>query len=435
MYQSGQTIFDLTSAGVDQRQRPSKNGDARPVGELASGILVEDIAYGFDREMSTILNQLSAAMAELPAGGAAREHIVAAMQAAERAGHLNRQLLAHTGKEGADARPLDLNALIREKVQLLAIDRAPNLTLRLELARSLPTVEGDSEQVQRAIGNLLINAAEAIGTDSGIITVVTSTTTVTGAAAMSNKEAVTDGAAVEDDEEETPPTGELLPAPGDYVTVRISDDGCGMEEETRARMFAPFFSTKGVGRGLGMTAVLGAVRSHGGSIEVTGRPGRGTAVTLFFPVAGDVPETECLTSQPATESSENGTGRPCVLVIDDELDVREAVTDILDIKGLHVLAAADGKSGLHLYREHQDEVDLVLLDLSMPKMGGEETCRRLRELDPGVSVLITSGYDKGGTEAPLARLQPDGFLPKPYDMARLVNAVFELLEKRAAGTA
>ena len=133
-----------------------------------------------------------------------------------------------------------------------------------------------------------------------------------------------------------------------------------------------------------------------------------------------------------TTAGDEENGRRCVLVIDDELDVREAVTDILVIKGLDVLAAADGKTGLELYGEHGESVDLVLLDLSMPKMGGEETCRRLREMDPDVRVLVTSGYDKGKTGGPLERLRPDGFLPKPYDMQTLVDAVFELLEEQAS---
>ncbi len=424
MYQSGQKTLDVVRAsnGAGRqkkagagRERPAKNGNGP-----ATGIPTDAMAYGFNRELSTILNRLALAMAELPAGNGAREHIVAAMQAAERAGELNRQLLDHAGREGPEARPLDLNGLIRESVRLLEIDHSPNLTVRLELADALPAVEGDSEQVQQAIGNLLKNAVEAIGRDSGRITVVTGTTVVSGTTTATM---VAGGEASED---------EGL-APGRYVTLQVDDDGCGMDEETRARMFAPFFSTKGVGHGLGLAAVLGVVRSHGGGIEVTSRPGEGTTVTVFFPVAGDLPDTEQPPEKVATAAG-NGDGGRCVLVIDDELDVREAVTDILAIKGLDVLTAADGKSGLHLYREHGEEVALVLLDLSMPKMGGEETCRRLREIDPGVRVLVTSGYDKGETNVPLARLEPDGFLPKPYDMQTLVDAVFGLLEEGERGS-
>lgn len=425
MYQSGQKMLDVVrdSSGTDRRkkagagpERPAKNGNGP-----ATGILADAMAYGFNRELSTILSRLASAMAELPAGLGAREHIVAAMQAAERAGELNRQLLDHAGRERTDAQPLDLNGLIREKVQLLEIDRAPNLTVRLELADALPTVAGDSKQVQQAIGNLLTNAVEAIGRDSGRITVVSNTTVVSNSTSVTGTTTATTVGGGEACEDEG-----LIP--GRYVTLQVGDDGCGMDEETQARMFAPFFSTKGVGRGLGLAAVLGVVRSHGGGIEVTSRPGEGTTVTVFFPVAGDLPDAAQPPEKPAT-ASESGDGGRCVLVIDDELDVREAVTDILVIKGLDVLTAADGKSGLDLYREHREEVALVLLDLSMPKMGGEETCRRLREIDPGVRVLVTSGYDKGKTGAPLSRLEPDGFLPKPYDMQTLVDAVFGLLEE------
>lgn len=328
-----------------------------------------------------------------------------------------------------------LNALIREKVQLLEIDRAPNLTLRLQLAASLPAVEGDPEQIQQAIGNLLTNAAEGIGSKPGRITVVTGTRTVTGTTTPMSMTAGRGRASAEVVVVQEPPPADHVPAPGRYVTLEVRDDGCGMDEETQERMFAPFFSTKGVGRGLGMTAVLGAVRSHGGGIEVTSRPGHGTTVTLFFPAAGDWPDADPSPARGATRAGNNGAGRRCVLVIDDELDVRDAVTDILAVKGLDVLTAADGKRGLQLYRENRGKVDLVLLDLSMPKMGGKQTCRRLRELDPDVSVLITSGYERGDSDARLARVQADGFLPKPFDMEGLVGAVFDLLEDRASAGA
>ena len=417
MYQNRRKITNFAPADRDESQRMTGTGGERPSADAnvpATGVLSGAIAHGFDRELSTILNQLSAAMAELPSCVAAREHIVAALQAAERAGHLNRQLLANVGRERVDARPMDLNALIGEKVKFLDLDEAPNLTLRLELARSLPRVEGDPEQVQRAIGHLLTNAAEAIGTNLGTITVSTGTTIVNAKDAASQLDA-----------------GQPL-APGRYVTLEVSDDGCGMDDETRERISAPLFSTKGVGRGLGMTSVLGAVRGHGGGVEVASRPGHGTTVTLFFPITGERAAVDLSPSEPGEEAADNGDGRHCVLVIDDELDVREAVTDILAIEGLEVLTAAGGKDGLQLYRESAHSVDVVLLDLSMPKMGGAEVCRRLRELDPEVRVLMTSGYDRSQADRSAAQLQADGFLPKPYDMQTLVEAVFDLLDEEGS---
>lgn len=171
------------------------------------------------------------------------------------------------------------------------------------------------------------------------------------------------------------------------------------------------------GRDQIMSAIRAAQRAEALNRQLLARAGRRQEVEL--PVAHG-------------KAQSGGDGGSCVLVIDDELDVREAVTDILEIKGLHVLAAADGKVGLELYREYSADVDLVLLDLSMPKMGGEETCRRLREMDPDVRVLVTSGYDKGKANGSLERLRPDGFLPKPYDMETLVDAVFEIIGEGAA---
>lgn len=413
------------------KRRSQRNGTPASGVEVRS-VLAGTIAYGLDEELSTIVRALAAAMAELPASAAARERIVAAMRAAERAGQLNRQLLAQAGRGRVEARPLDLNGLVREKVALLEPDRAPNVTVRLELADGLPALEGDAEQVQRAIGNLLTNAVEAIGEGPGEITVVTGTTVVR--AAQGAQEAAHVAEAAQEAAQRAAHAGtqaaDLSPGPGRYVVLRVSDDGCGMDDEVRKRLFAPFFSTRGVGRGLGMTAVLGAVRSQGGGVDVESRPGQGTTVSLFFPFDGDFSDADLPAGRGETKGSDGGGY--CVLVIDDELDVREAVSDILTIKGMEVLAAADGKSGLQMYRKRQEDVDLVLLDLSMPKMGGEETCRRLREIDPGVRVLITSGYDQGGIDTPLKRLKPDGFLPKPYDMNKLVDAVFALLEERAA---
>ena len=414
MYQDRPKTTDFAPAASDESLRNWGGGSERPAnGENAPArrVLPNALAHGFDREMSTILRRLSAAMVELPTAGAAREHVVAALKAAERAGHLTRQLLVDVGRDGFERRPMDLNALVSEKVEFLDLDRAQNLTLRLELAGSLPAFAGDPEQVQHAVGHLLSNAAEAVGRNSGTITVTTGTTVVRA-----------------DNAAEQPESGQSL-APGRYVTLQVHDDGCGMDDATQARMFAPLFSTKGVGRGLGMTAVLGAVRGHRGGIDVASRPGGGTTVTLFFPVSGESPVVDLSRSRPETEASDKGPEHPCVLVIDDELDVREAVTDILAIKGLEVLTAADGKSGLQLYREHRERVAVVLLDLSMPKMGGDETCRRLRDLDPDVRVLMTSGYDEGKTDRSLAELEIDGFLAKPYDMQTLVEAVSELLEE------
>jgi CheY-like chemotaxis protein len=253
--------------------------------------------------------------------------------------------------------------------------------------------------------NLILNAAEAIGPRPGTVTIRTGFSDITPS-----------------DRHIWRHTGEPLPA-GRYVVLEVSDNGCGMDAETLPRIFDPFFTTKFTGRGLGLAAVLGIVRGHHGGLRVESTPGAGTTFQLAFPAAA---QQEPEPVQPAVAPSAASPARRAadvILLIDDEEAVREAVTDILEMTGVHVLAAADGQAGLALYRENRAAVRLVLLDLSMPGMSGEETFRQLRALDSEVRIILSSGYDEGEVSARFAGQGLTGFVQKPYDVARLTAAI------------
>ncbi len=369
------------------------------------GVLASGIAHDFNNLLVAILGQASVALKKLPPEESARTNIERAAKAAERAADLTRQLLAYSGQSQPEIHPLDLNTLIEENLHLFQVAVPKTICLSRDLDDSLPLIEADKSQIQQVIMNLITNAAEAIGNRPGKVIVTT------------NQEMMTtklDGLC--------PYTGELLP-PGQYVTLQVSDNGSGMNEATLAKIFDPFYTTKFTGRGLGLAAVLGIVRGHEGGVKVDSKPGQGTTFTFYFP-ASSLVKPHCQTTDNVRAA---GSTQGYILIIDDEPPILEAVRDILELDGLHALTAADGRTGIELYRKMRDNIHLVLLDLSMPEMSGEETLTQLQEIDPDVPVLLSSGYSETVAVHRIRSLGVLGFLQKPYDADKLLNAVHRYL--------
>jgi signal transduction histidine kinase/CheY-like chemotaxis protein len=374
------------------------------LGHLAGGI-----AHDFNNLLTAMLAQTSLALAKAPPPSPVRSHIEKAIKAAERATHLTRQLLAYSGRGHFEIRAFNLNKLIQDNLHLFKVALPKSINLETELADSLPPVEGDTSQVQQVIVNLIINAAEAIGENPGMVRVNTTTQEVS-----------------ESDEHVWQHTGEPL-LPGRYVVLEVQDDGRGMDEETLAKIFEPFFTTKFTGRGLGLAAVLGIVRGHKGGLTVESQEGKGSAFQLFFPTS----RSDVVASATIARPGKPAGSRPgVILVIDDEAPVREAVTDILELEGLKVITAADGRDGVALYRERQADISLVILDLSMPGLSGEETLLRLQQIKPDVPVLLSSGYSRREINKRLMNVEVAGFLQKPYNASRLLETVGQYLSKK-----
>jgi PAS domain S-box-containing protein len=372
------------------------------------GILAGGIAHDFNNLLVAMLGQTSLAQSQLPPGHQVQGYLEKAVVAAQKAATLTRQMLAYSGRGDFEIRPIHLNRLIEENIHLFEAAIPKNVQLAPELSADLPLIEGDPAQMQQVIMNLILNAVEAIGPESGRVVVRTY---------------LTDGE-LEEPFQERYAGSPALKDRG--VAVEVSDDGCGMERETVARIFDPFYSTKPTGQGLGLAAVLGIVKGHNGRIQVNSEPGEGTTFRLMFPVS-----ERSLPQEPEKVQRTNGQlhDRSLVLVIDDEEPVRMAVNDILALEGIDVIVAANGAQAVTQLRAHAGEVDLIILDLSMPGLSGQETLAQLRAIDPEVPVLLSSGYDKRDVRHRFNTDEVSGFLQKPYDGRTLVDTVLRYLER------
>ena len=410
---AGVVVFpDITERKREEERQHKLEAQVRHAQKLESlGVLAGGIAHDFNNLLMAILGNADLAMSDLPEDSPVRETLREIVNAARRAADLTRQMLAYSGKGTIVTGALSLNEVVREMGQMLDVSIAKRATLRQELADALPTIEADATQIRQVVMNLLTNASEAIEDPGGEVVVRTTT--------------------VDCDADRL--RGLLLAEDldvGPYVCLEVSDTGCGMDPETIGRIFDPFFTTKFAGRGLGMAAVQGIVRGHGGAIEVRSRPGQGTTFRLFFPVAagGDI-----LAARPDRgESRDEWRGSGTVLLVDDEETVRAVGRAMLERAGFDVLEAEDGRQALERFREAADGIACVLLDLTMPRMDGERCLRELRAIRPDVRIVLTSGYTEQEVRSRLAGERPAGFLQKPYQRAQLIGVVRRALEKGPA---
>jgi PAS domain S-box-containing protein len=366
------------------------------------GVLAGGIAHDFNNLLTTILGSADLALNEVSPLSPARLYLDDIDRVSRRAADLCRQMLAYSGKGRFVIQALSLNDLVGEMGQLLSVSISKKALLKHEFAASLPSVMADATQLRQVVMNLITNASEAIGDASGVITLRT------GALQCDHEYFV----GVVDDSEQH--------EPGLYAYLEVADTGAGMDADTLARIFDPFFSTKFAGRGLGLAAVLGIVRGHKGALKVESRLGYGTTFRVLLPADARAPEpVEVRTSTSNREFRAEGT----VLVADDDVTVRGLARHMLELAGLRVLAAADGREALALFREHQDEVRLVVLDMTMPHLDGEACFRALREIAPDVPVILTSGYSEQEVVARFEGTPLAGFVQKPYKIADLLGKV------------
>jgi CheY-like chemotaxis protein len=342
------------------------------------------------------------------------------IESSEAAANLTRQLLAYAGKGQFHLESLQLSDVLQETMQLLATAVPKDVGIELDLAPGLPRVRADRGQMQQVMMNLVLNAAEAMAEHGGAVTIRTAHCEI-GQGDDGSRWVAT-----------------AIPAPGSYVSLEVSDRGMGMPADTMARIFDPFFSTKATGRGLGLPAVLGVVRAQGGGLAVQSRPGYGTTFTVLFEADASLQVVEpCVPDEAELLVPErNVTRQPLILVIDDEAPVRDALSDVLDLAGYRVVTAADGRDGLLAFLDLCPKVDLVILDMLMPGMGGDETLRAIRQANPRVKVILSSGYDEAETVRRLAARQisevPTEFLQKPYGLPTVLAKVKQCLSPRAS---
>jgi PAS domain S-box-containing protein len=369
------------------------------------GLLAGGVAHDFNNLLTGVLGNANLARLHLPGGSAADPHLQAIETASLRAAELCRQMLAYAGKGRFVVEPVDLNALAEGLVPLLKISIGHRAELRLELGAGLPSVMADATQLRQIVMNFVLNAADATSGRPGPITIASGI--VHAHARMLARCAA--GADC---------------FPGDYVFIEVRDHGIGMTPEVRAKIFDPFFTTKFAGRGLGLAAALGIIRSHQGALLVESEPGVGSTFRVLLPPSSSTGSRPAANGAPPAVTWRHA-GR--ALVIDDEEPVRLVAAEMLASFGLSPSVAAGGEAGLAIFREDPAAIDVVVLDFLMPGMNGEQTLAALRAIRPDVRVLLVSGYAEGDF---LRRLGPEhgrlAFLAKPFTRESFANNLRDL---------
>jgi two-component system, cell cycle sensor histidine kinase and response regulator CckA len=361
------------------------------------GILAGGIAHDFNNILTTILGNASLTRLVLSETSPALDHIGQIEEASRRATDLCRQMLAYAGKGRFVLQRTSLNQLIEDTTQLLQVSISKKALLRFHLDRNLPPIVADSTQIRQVLMNLVINASDAIGERSGVISITTGM--------------------VRADRQYLDRAFQAPDIPtGDYVFMEVSDTGSGMSPEVQARIFEPFFTSKFTGRGLGLAAVSGIVHGHKGALKVYSEPGKGSSFKFLLPIAGreaDIVADSNRHSHPPLRAE--GT----ILVVDDEETVQSVASRMLESLGFRVLVASDGRHALSVYAEHKDAIVGVLMDLTMPRLDGEETFRELRRIEPQVRVLLMSGYNEQDAIARFVGKGLAGFIQKPFSIEDL----------------
>jgi CheY-like chemotaxis protein len=307
--------------------------------------------------------------------------------------------------------PLSVSQLVEEMGQLLEGAVSGKAALIYDLAEDLPAVEGDVSQLSQVVMNLITNAAEAVREGAGRITLRTGIV----------------------DAEKVDPShivGNFEPAAGSYVFFEVVDDGCGMEVETQSKIFDPFFTTKFTGRGLGLAAALGIVRSHGGFIEIESEVGRGTRFCVLFPAA----ERAAVSTDTWATPIEEWRGSATVLVVDDDEGVRKLLDTTLRRAGLSVLLARDGREGVEIFRRHADEISAVVLDRTMPDIGGEDAFDEIRRIRPDIPIMLISGYSEDRAAWHFIDKGLDAFLHKPFEPRILLEKIRRIIDGNRSST-
>jgi len=366
------------------------------IGQLAGGI-----AHDFNNVLGAILGMAELAQLEAPDGTRIRERLEKICHHAGRAVALTRQLLAFSRRQQLERRAINLNLSTNEVCSLLNDSLGKDVELVTELAPELASVFADPSQIEQVLMNLCVNARDAMPS-GGRLTISTSNVRLDEDACRTRPGTV----------------------PGEFVCMTVKDTGTGMDAETLGRIFEPFFTTKppGRGTGLGLATVYGVVKQHGGHIDVLSEVGRGTTFRLYFPVSK--PER----AQPATRAEQEPVtgGKETILLAEDHEGLRELVSESLESLGYQVLTACDGEEAIELFRRNAGKVDLLILDVIMPRMRGPDAYKRIRELNGAVPVLFCTGYSSESTQVETLSGHP--VLQKPYQTRELARTVRHLLD-------
>jgi len=393
------TTLDITERKHAEEERIAMEKQIRETQKLESlGILAGGIAHDFNNILQIITGNADLAMMRLDPDSKEFAYLQRIEKVTKRAADLAGQMLNYSGKGKIEPKSIDLNRQIEEMTEMLKVTISKKTIMKFNLKEELPSIDADPSQIHQVIMNLVINASEAIGDKFGVIEVNTWGThcNLDYLKEFKHDDVIRDGT---------------------YVVMEITDTGCGMDPETVDRIFDPFFTTKFPGRGLGMAVVFGIIRRHKGAIKISSLPGKGSSITVLFP-KGDIPFKQNLTA----DRIETWNGKGTVLLVDDEDFILESVAEMLETLGFNAITANNGKEALKIYSDGKD-IDLVILDLTMPEMGGEECFNGLLNYDPNIRVIISSGYSEEDIQRKFSGMGIVGFIQKPYNLGALTDTL------------
>ncbi len=363
-------------------------------------ILAAGIAHDFNNILTGIVGNAELARMALPPDHSATSDLDTIMAASRRAAELTRELLAFAGPGKGIREAVYLNSMVTIMLVILRSQMNKSIIVRKSLRPDVPPIEADAAEIQQIMLNLCLNASEAMAESGGILSITTDW--------------------VDIDEEMQQSFAYGRPGIGRHAVFEVSDTGCGMDPHVLLRAFEPFFSTKPEARGIGLGVVLSVVKAYQGAIGIDSVPGEGTAVRVVLPAA-IARERRQTGKKAGGESSRNRAHT--ILFVDDEEMLRMLCQRALEPLGYRVLVAADGIEALRIFGEHKDLVDLVILDLSMPRMGGEDAFKEIRALRQDVPVVLCCGYDEASAQRKLSGSRFTGYLPKPFGVGALVDIV------------
>ena len=393
-------VSDITERKRDEEEKAKLEAQNRQL-QRAEGLgrMAAAIAHRFNNYLTAVMGSVELAVGEVPQGGELAEKLTDALEAARKAAAVGRLMLTYLGQTQAQLKPLDLSEVCHRSLSMLRAAMPKGMVLDTELPFLGPTISADENQIQQVLTNLITNAWEASG--GGAVHLAVKTVPSTDIPALHRFPV------------------DWRPRDSAYACLEVTDAGSGIAYGDIEKIFDPFFSSKFVGRGLGLSVVLGIVRAHDGAVTVESEANRGSAFRVFLPVSG---ERALRQSDQAAQSPEIDGGGT-VLLVEDEPMVRKVGEGALTHLGFAVLLAKDGVEALEVFRQHKEEVCCVLCDLTMPRMGGWETLAALRKLAPNLPVILASGYDKAHVMAGDHSELPQAFLSKPYQLRALRDAI------------
>jgi signal transduction histidine kinase/CheY-like chemotaxis protein len=405
---AGRPAVQFIARNITERQQAEAEREALAARQQqlqkteSLGRMAGAIAHYFNNQLQAVMGNLSLALDERPRPGGGDEFLTAALQSTRKAAEMSSLMLTYLGQTYCQRTPLDLAETCRSHLPTLQAALPSQVVLETDLPTPGPIIRANANQLQQVLTNLLTNAWEASAAGAAVIR-LRLTTVAAAAIPLQHRFPV-----------------DYQPPEPSYACLEVADAGGGIAKGDIEKIFDPFFSTKFTGRGLGLPVVLGIVRAHDGIITVTSEPGRGSVFQLFFPLSASPPP-------PPMVPIQNVTGHGMVLVVEDNPAVLRVAVRALQQFGFRVLTAEDGATAVALFRERGGEIGCVLCDLTMPRMDGWETLAALRQLAPGLPVILSSGYNEAQAMAGKHEEMPQAFLQKPYQFEALIRAIRQVL--------